>query len=1158
MEFGILGPVVVRGDAGEASLGGSKRRGVLAVLLLHPNEPVSVERLVVALFGEDAPPTAIKSVRVHVSRLRRALGEPDVLTTTGAGYRLRVRPGELDLERFERLVDDGRGALRAGQPRRAGSVLREALALWRGPPLAELDTLPFAAAEISRLEEQRLAALQLRLDADLATGRHAELIGELQQLTSAFPLRERLHGQLMQALYRSGRQADALEVYRRARSVFLDQLGLEPGPELRDLEQAVLRQDPRLEFDASAEPVHTGPQAPFVGRTRELTELLAKLEDAIGGRGRLCLVGGEPGIGKSRLADEVIVHARTRGARVLVGRCWEAGGAPAYWPWVQSLRSYVRDAEAAALRAQLGARGGELAQLVPELRERLPDLPAPLSLDADGARFRMFDATAEFLRSACERRPMVLVLDDLHAADAPSLLLLEYLARELASIPMLVIAAYRDVDPRPGQPLTDLLAAAVREPVTSRLALGGLTEREVSDYVTLAAPGIASAELADALHEETEGNPLFVGETVRLLATEGLPPAGTAGIRLTVPESLRDVIARRLGHLSPTCSGVLLLASVLGREFALAPLAHIAGVSADELLDVLDEAIAARVAADVPNGGGRLRFSHALIRDTLYDGLTSARRVRLHRRAVVALETVYGEQPGPHLNELAHHSLAGHEYDKARRYAQRAGDRALALLAFEESARLYETAIEALGSAPPIDEPARCALLLVLGEAQARAGRSKAAKQTFLQAAALAQRLGSGRELARAAAGYGGRSLSARAGSDERLVPLLEAGLAELPDDDVELRARLLARLAGALRDEPSRDRRDRLSGEAVELARRSGNPAALVYALDGRTVAMLAPDTMAECDTLGSEQCRVAERIGDNERRFHGHEHRLIAHVTLGDSRSAALELEAMTRLADELRQPVQSWHVLAVRALQALTEGRLGEADELVAAAGALGERVQPDLAIPVHWLQRYAARELRGQLEGMLPGVAGLAEEYPGRPVLRCLLAHLHAVLGRRREAKQLLDELAQDDFAALPFDCAWLYGMSLLAEISARLDDTATAAALYTALLPYAAFNAADVPEAARGSVARHLGMLATTTKRWEKAELHFEAALAMNERMGARPWLARTQDEYARMLLARGPGGSHPRAQELQDAALTLYRDIGMDSAELARGPGLAA
>ena len=196
---------------------------------------------------------------------------------------------------------------------------------------------------------------------------------------------------------------------------------------------------------------------------------------------------------------------------------------------MQSLRGYVRDADAAALRSQLGARGGEVAQLVPELRERVPDLPAPRSLDADGARFRMFDATAEFLRSACKRRRMVLVLDDLHAADAPSLLLLEFLARELGSIPLLVIAAYRDVDPSPGPPLTDLLAVAVREPVTSRFALGGLTEREISDYVTLAAPEIASAELAGALHEETEGNSLFVGETVRLLALEGIraqPPPG--------------------------------------------------------------------------------------------------------------------------------------------------------------------------------------------------------------------------------------------------------------------------------------------------------------------------------------------------------------------------------------------------------------------------------------------------------------------------------------------------------------------------------------------------------------------------------------------------------------------------------------------------------
>src|SRR3954469_22080293 len=246
MEFGILGPLEVRADGHLVALGGARPRAVFAMLALHANQPVSAERLAVALWGEDAPPSAVKTVQVYVARLRKALDDPEVLVTTPAGYRLRVRPGELDAEHFERRVADGRDALAAGNAEHAAAQLRAALDLWRGPPLTELASTPFAPAEIARLEEQHLAAVEVRVEADLAAGRHAELIGELQQLIGKHPWRERLHAQLMLALYRSGRQADALEAYRRAREVLVEQLGIEPGAELHDLHEAVLAHDPAL------------------------------------------------------------------------------------------------------------------------------------------------------------------------------------------------------------------------------------------------------------------------------------------------------------------------------------------------------------------------------------------------------------------------------------------------------------------------------------------------------------------------------------------------------------------------------------------------------------------------------------------------------------------------------------------------------------------------------------------------------------------------------------------------------------------------------------------------------------------------------------------------------------------------------------------------
>jgi hypothetical protein len=364
-----------------------------------------------------------------------------------------------------------------------------------------------------------------------------------------------------------------------------------------------------------------------------------------------------------------------------------------------------------------------------------------------------------------------------------------------------------------------MLAEVAREPGTRRLSLSGLGEDDVAEFVQLTASEIASDELVTALYEETEGNPLFLGEIVRLLSVEGVRSDSTSGVQLVVPQSVRDVIARRLTHLSKECNDLLAIASILGREFAVGALARVSDVSKDDVLETLSEAMVARVVSDVPGGPGRLRFAHVLMRDTLYDALTPARRVRLHGQTVAALEALYGEEPGPHLAELALHSVGGTDFEKGLDYARSAGDRALALLAYEEAARLYRMALEALELMGRVDEKRRCGLLLSLGEAELLAGKGLTAKETFFEAAGIARRLQLPRELARAAAGYGGQMVFGRAGGDVRLVPLLEEGLAALADEDVELRARLLARLAGALRDEPSHDRRDELSKEAVELA---------------------------------------------------------------------------------------------------------------------------------------------------------------------------------------------------------------------------------------------------------------------------------------------------------------------------------------------------
>src|SRR5215213_8650248 len=304
MEFRLLGPLeVVEGDR-RLPLGGPKQRSLLAMLLLEVGTVVPTEQLIDELWGGSPPATVVKSIQIYVSRLRKQIGEKRLLTRP-PGYVMDVAD-RLDLVHFEQLLSESRSA----DPERVTQLLREALAMWRGPPLADLAYEPFAQAPIARLQELRLTALEERIDADLLTGRHAEIAGELEALVKQHPLRERLRGQFMLALYRSERQAEALASYRSARVALIGELGIEPGRGLRELHQAILEQAPELEPAArTTPPAADAPSRTFVGRDSELAELDAGLADALAGRGRLFLLAGEPGIGKSRLAEELATRA---------------------------------------------------------------------------------------------------------------------------------------------------------------------------------------------------------------------------------------------------------------------------------------------------------------------------------------------------------------------------------------------------------------------------------------------------------------------------------------------------------------------------------------------------------------------------------------------------------------------------------------------------------------------------------------------------------------------------------------------------------------------------------------------------------------------------------------------------------------------------------
>jgi tetratricopeptide (TPR) repeat protein len=616
-----------------------------------------------------------------------------------------------------------------------------------------------------------------------------------------------------------------------------------------------------------------------------------------------------------------------------------------------------------------------------------------------------------------------------------------------------------------------------------------------------------------------------------------------------VPEGIREVIDRRLRHLSPACFELLTLACVLGREFDLKALEAVSATGREQLLGMLDEAMAARVVSDLPGAPGRLRFEHALIRDTAYDSLTAARRAQLHHRIGETLEGLYAADLEPHLAELAHHfyaALPSGDTEKAFTYAIRAAEWSVAQLAFEEAARLYEMALTLAG-----DDFHRCDVLLALGDAYARAGDTSAAKRSFGDAAELADAHGLTEQLGRAAVGYGGRIIWAVSRDDDQLKFLIERALQALGDEAPELRVELLARLAGGpLRDSsfPPELGRAR-SEEAVEIARRSGDPKLLAHALAAYTQAHLAPDLLPGLLPASEEWLAVALEAGDKERAFEAHEQLFLSWLGLGEGARARANLPEMRRIAAELRQPTQLWLFGVYETLLALLEGRFADAERLLDETEKHADAAPRWNAEMTRRLQLYLLRRGQGRLDELVDKQEAALEAFTFRtyPIVDCVLARLHDELGRDGDAARIFSTLAEDDFAQIPFDEEWLVSVGLLAEVAHSRGDRPRAQVLYDQLAPYANQVAVAYPEISIGSAARYVGLLASTLSRWEDAERYFQEALATNEQIGAWPWLAHTGEDYARMLLARGRSGDEERASELLEQAQESYRELGMTS-----------
>jgi tetratricopeptide (TPR) repeat protein len=815
--------------------------------------------------------------------------------------------------------------------------------------------------------------------------------------------------------------------------------------------------------------------------------LRTDLEAAIAGEGRLVTLVGEPGVGKTRTAMALAGDARSRDAAVVWDRCNESGGAPVYWPWRQALGALAADT--------LASEATALAALLPDLHAGVG--PGAAADVPDRARFELFDRVADALRRTTRARPVVLVIDDLHWADAGSWLLLEFVAREIGGLRLLVLGTYRASDLAGRPEIAGVRSAVLR--LAHGIPLGGLSVaalRELmAEHLGQAPDDALVAEIAGL----TDSNPFFVTEVLRLLATA--TPGGSE--RLPIPPGVEQLLHRRLAALPDASRRLLEAAAVAGRDFELTPLVAVLGTPLEALLDALTPALDAGI---VRAAGERLRryvFTHALMRDCVYERLAPSTRGALHAAVGAALEAG-GPPDGDRLALLAHHfyeaARAG-DPAKAIHYGCAAGEHALGVLAFEEAVRHFERALAAVAVAG--DEALRLRALAGLGEAAAGAGLPGRAHDAFRDAVALSRRQG-----AQAFADTVLRYSSVRAEFgllDVEMNALLDEALATLGEERSARRARLLARLAAGLSLQGGAERRRRaLADEATALARALDDPPTLEGVLMRRLIALLGPDaidarlatsdeilhtpTSSRASDLGALLCRADDL------------------AQLGDRPALDQTLAAFEQKARASRQPLFRWMVASVRTTIALLEGRFTDAEVLAAETLQLGQPVQAQTAVLYYAQQLFVLRGWQARFAEIQPFIEAGASTVGVIPAWRCTLAHFYELSGRRVEARREFDGVAAGDFASLPRDAGWLGAMHQLARVCARLDDAARAAVLYEQLRPFAGRVAVAWPLVVIvGPIDQSPGVLAATLARYDAAEAHFADAMAVSERMRALPW-----------------------------------------------------
>ena len=893
-----------------------------------------------------------------------------------------------------------------------------------------------------------------------------------------------------------------------------------------------------------------------VGRETELATVNDAGKRVATGEGRrVLLVSGEAGLGKTTLVAEATRALCQNGFIALFGHCEEDLVTP-YQLFAEALGHYVTHAPEQQLLGHIEDHGSELSRLVPSVSSRVPGLPPSKATDADTERYLLFAAVVGLLGKMSNDQPVVLVLDDLQWADKGSLLLLRHLAAADESMRVLVIGTYRDNELSQSHALRETLGVLRRGSDVSRIELTGLDDSGVVSFLEAAAgqaledPGV---NLAHAVYRETDGNPFFVSEVLRHLSETGViyqdSTTGRWSVaasleQMALPDSVREVIGGRVVRLGTEAERVLSIAAVIGRDFDLDLLTKATNSTDDDLLDILDAAIAAALVRELADAPGHYSFSHALIQHTLYEDLGLTRRARAHRQVGEALEALCGDHPGNRVGELARHWFSATQpidLTKAITYSRQAGDAALRALAPADALRYYAQALDLYPQATDPDPILGIDLAIGLGTAQRQTG-DPAFRDNLLGAARRAAELGDTERLVAAALANDRGILTTAGAVDNEKVEVLELALERLPPHHPD-RALVLATLCSELAQGSSLDRRRMLAAEALHIAESSGEDATIVRVLNHIFLPLHVPSLLGESLTRTADALVRAERLGDPLVLLWAADFRSLAASAAGDVDEVDRCIAIMGSTAEQLDQPTLNWVNTFIPAARAMIAGDVAQAESLATKALEIGiEGGQPDAAT-FFGIQLMSISVQRGSMNELVPLIQQALADNPGLPTLKATLAVAYAEGDQFEEARQLLEELAQAEFA-FPLDFAWLAGMTRSAHVAVACRNERYAVELLDQLTPWSDQWTTSAGISSQGPVSLYLGGLASVLHRYDEADTYFSRSAAMSNRMGSKFFASLTDLWWGKMLIEHQTPDSTGRARDLLARARSVAEEHG--------------